>query len=83
MKFPVQVDLNGVPQVPIHLIYRAEGEECWRLACMPEVQPLHADRTRGIPWLRSEDPRAVTCANCLHTPEYQKALEVVNTYAHR
>ncbi len=63
--------LGGVPV--IHLTYRhtAGLGEQWRIACMPEVTDF-ATSAHQPNYLRSNDTRAVTCAECAKTDVFAR-----------
>jgi hypothetical protein len=53
-----------------------EGQR-WRMACQPHLASIapqqQGDKT--VPYPCSDDPRAVTCPECMKTEEFEKARQ--------
>lgn len=56
----------------IHLAFKEEGTGQWRIACMPTVTNF-ATNAYFPNYLRSDEPAAVTCAECKKTEAYREA----------
>jgi hypothetical protein len=62
-------------------IVRQQGKELnavdptWKIACAPGLVEMEAQATRAFPWMRSDDPRAVSCPLCQRTAEYRIAMD--------
>lgn len=56
----------------IHLAFKEEGSGQWRIACMPTVTNL-ATNAFFPNYLRSNEPAAVSCAECKKTEAYTEA----------
>ena len=77
-----QVGESGIVTTIIHFSYirtpepilpENAGEQPWRIACMPKMVELH--QTKYHPnYLRTNDPRAVTCPSCMNTDAYKHAM---------
>lgn len=70
IKEQVMVLADGSEIVLVHWVMRENGVP--RIACVPNLREMHA-HARPYPWMRTEDTQAVTCPNCKHTPEFEKA----------
>ncbi len=76
---------DGVTEVTtIHFVYLSPagttaiqgqplvaGKPTWKIACVPNLIQMAADRSRAFPWHRSDDSRAVTCPLCKETAAYK------------
>ncbi len=61
------LQITGRPLLP--------SEFTWKIACTPNLMEFGADRSRECPWMRSDDPRAVTCPLCKATEIFQQRLQ--------
>lgn len=50
-------------------------QETYKVACVPDMLEMAANASRGSPWQRTDDVRAVTCPLCIRTEEFQKAKD--------
>ena len=73
---------DGRVQTTIHVVHpvgEADSESVtgsrvrWAMACTPNLIQLHASRGRPVPYVRSDDPRAVTCPACQETEVFKQA----------
>jgi hypothetical protein len=57
----------------------AQRQDSWKIACVPNMQTEDMSQRfmQQFPWIRSEDPRAVTCPQCMQSPEFKAALAKV------
>lgn len=70
-------DKNPTPTVSQAGVFaRAKG----RIACMPQSEGMHIRLPDGRLQIvhHSDDPRAVTCPECVATPEFKEAMNVIN-----
>ncbi len=88
MKEQIQILEDGTQVLLIHLVYRSPagltssiGEPVapdrpptWKIACTPNLLEMAATQSRAHPWLRTDDPRAVSCPMCKKTPVFQDLL---------
>lgn len=61
----------------LHLIHFSYKNFCttWVIACSPFLENL----TAHVPWMRTNDPRAVTCPMCLRSVIFSEAnTEMMN-----
>ena len=72
---------DGRVQTTIHFVHpvgEADSESVtgsrvrWAMACTPNLIQLHASRGRPVPYVRSDDPRAVTCPGCMQSAEWKE-----------
>jgi len=78
MNLPQQIHPDKVARVTIHFaVRRADNSGRWRIACLPDLKSIDENLNISVK-LRTEDARAVTCLNCLHTLEHQQALAACN-----
>lgn len=50
----------------IHFLFNQDG---WRIACMPGMRDLNQSQINVF--MRTEDPRAVTCQSCKSSSAYK------------
>jgi hypothetical protein len=50
------------------------SKDTWKVACSPSVEELSSAGNRGVPYQRSEDPRAVNCPLCMKTELFKRHL---------
>lgn len=87
----VQLMPDGMPIHLIHFIYQspagvilqqgerlAEGEDTWKIACIPQQREFFGTGTRPHPFRRTDDPRGVTCPQCKDTPAFKEHLIHLN-----
>lgn len=43
---------------------RSKPRKSWRIACCPNMEQMSRCSGRNVPYLRSNDPRAVSCPAC-------------------
>lgn len=78
MILPQQIHPDKIARVTIHFaIRRASNPQRWRIACWPDLEAIDENMNIGLK-LRTEDPRAVSCLNCLHTTEHAQAMAACN-----
>lgn len=73
MRLPQHLEREEkIPVVTVHLEVspRVQGQR-HSIACMPEFKEEDW-RRRGIPCLRTNDSRAVSCPNCKQTAAYKE-----------
>lgn len=68
----------GVVQSPLGPL--AVGGVRGRIACRPAVSTVTPQAVNGAVQLlcRSEEPRAVTCPECMATPQFKRAMEEIS-----
>lgn len=71
MRQQIQVLEDGSVINPIHYSILVEGEE--RIACVPRLEHLYAYQSNPV-WMRTGDPRVVTCMLCKGTVEWQELM---------
>lgn len=47
----------------------------WKIACRPFIVQIPQGEHGAVPYLRSEEPRAVTCPHCKGSSEWQQAMQ--------
>ena len=57
--------------------------ESWKIACMPNLLEMSQQQNRAAPFMRSDDPRAVTCPNCKQSEQYRRGIEQVEALTRR
>ena len=62
---------DGSAAVPVHFLFRREGEATYRIACMPVAMELSARAGKPFRPPMSEDPRACACIFCRDTDEFR------------
>lgn len=68
-----QINAAGETIQIVHFVFQTEPE---RVACMPAMTELH--RTPYHPsYLRSNDPRGVSCPACKRTDQYKQAIDAL------
>jgi hypothetical protein len=61
-----QVLATGATVTLVHLVAQVNG--CWQIACMPNLQQSEFGTTLHHPCImHTNEPRAVTCPQCLKT----------------
>jgi hypothetical protein len=65
---------DGTEITPIHfLVIVPHGRS--RMACMPGLTDFASAKYRAMPWMRSEEPRSVSCPLCQLTAEFIAAKD--------
>lgn len=67
---------NGASITIIHFTYETNGQ--WQIACMPNMREFHRTKFHKN-YLRSNEPRAVTCPACKRSNVYVEAMGAINS----
>lgn len=77
-----QIGPTGQQTTLVHFVYGGDTTGDWRIACMPNMTEFHA--TEHHPnYLRTNDPRGVSCPACKKTPACRGHVDVLNAAAKR
>ena len=71
---PTMILEDGSEIVLQHFLVPAEGRSKAHLACLPGLTDFASGQFRGMPWIRTDEPRSVSCPMCKETQEYKAAL---------
>lgn len=82
LKPQIMICEDGSEMLLIHYTYLHEGgllspAPTWKIACVPNLMEHYKANGRMLPWLRSDEPRAVNCPGCVKSPEYIKAMDLI------
>jgi hypothetical protein len=74
-----QILEDGTAQVIVHFVFREKKEDSpevkYKIACLTTLDDIEGTGFRSGPYHRSDDPRTVTCQNCLRTGEFMQAMQ--------
>lgn len=68
---PVRLSPAADARVPVHFVFRRDGELEYRIACMPAAMELSLKAGRPLSLPRTDDPRAVACEFCRSTEDFR------------
>jgi hypothetical protein len=65
-----QVDVQGMATTLVHFVFQEDPE---RIACVPNMVEFHSTQYHPN-YQRTNDPRAVTCPQCMETGMYKNRI---------